>query len=75
MTRHHIAWFATLGLAGCAAQAESSRQQDIMENQGTQLQAVQLQGSQVQGMALAGFQYAGATLGGAALDYVRVERG
>ena len=63
MRRHHIAWFATLGLAGCAGQAESVRQQDIMENQGTQLQGVQLQGSQVQGMTLTGFQYAGATLG------------
>jgi hypothetical protein len=75
MTRHHIAWFATLGLAGCAAQAESSRQQTIMENQGTQLQGVQLQGSQVQGMTLTGFQYAGATLGDTALANVRVERG
>jgi len=75
MRRHHIAWFATLGLAGCAAPTESVGQQAIMENQGTQLQGVQLQGSQVQGMTMVGFQYAGATLGGAALASVRVEHG
>jgi hypothetical protein len=75
MTGHHIAWFATLGLAACTAQAESVGQQAIMENQGTQLQGVQLQGGQVQGMTLVGFQYAGATLGDAALANVRVERG
>jgi ADYC domain-containing protein len=75
MMRHHIASLATLGLAGCAAQAESVGQQAIMENQGTQLQGVQLQGSQAHGMTLVGFQYAGATLGGAALANVRVEHG
>jgi hypothetical protein len=75
MTRHHIAWFATLAFAGCATQAESVGQQSIMENQGTQLQGVQLQGSQVQGMTLVGFQYAGATLGGTALDNARIEHG
>jgi hypothetical protein len=75
MTRRHIAWCATLGLAGCAAQAESAGQQAIMENQGTQLDGVQLQGSQVQGMTLVGFQYAGATLDGTALANPRVEGG
>jgi hypothetical protein len=75
MTRHHITWFAVLWLWGCASQAESTTQQAIMENQGTQLQGIQLQGTQVQGMTMQGFQFAGATLGGAPLMNVRVEKG
>ncbi|HEX3759585.1 MAG TPA: ADYC domain-containing protein [Kofleriaceae bacterium] len=75
MTRHHVAWIAALGLASCASPAESTGQQAIMENQGTQLQGVQLQGTQAQGMTLVGFQYAGATLGGTALDNVHVAEG
>jgi len=75
MTRHQVTWSLALGLAGCAAPAESVSQQAIMQSQGTQLQGVQLQGTQVQGMTLVGFQFAGATLGGAALANLRVEQG
>jgi hypothetical protein len=77
MTRAWITWFAALCVAACSSTPErsSSDEQDLWEQQGTQLNGLQLQGTQAAGMTMQGFQFDGATLNGTALSNAHIENG
>jgi hypothetical protein len=77
MSRVCITGFAALCVVACSSAPEqsSSDEQDIWEQQGTDLLGMQPHGTQFAGMTMQGFQFGGATLNGAALSNVHIEKG